>query len=49
MATIIEVKAKYCDKCEHQSYCYKPCPLALAALWNMDCEKVILHICKKDK
>lgn len=47
MATILEVKTKYCDKCEHQSYCYKPCPLVFATLWDLPCEQELLQMCKE--
>lgn len=45
--TILEVETKYCDKCEHQSYCHTPCALVLAALYDLPCEKEILQICKE--
>lgn len=48
MADLIEVKTKYCDNCYHSSYCYKPCTLVLAALWDLPCEKEIFDLCKKN-
>lgn len=47
MADLIEVKTKYCDRCYHSSYCYKPCALVLSALWDLPCEKEIFDLCKK--
>lgn len=47
MATILEVENKYCDKCENKGYCYKPCPLVTAALWDLPCEKELLRECEE--
>lgn len=47
MADLIEVKVKYCDRCYHASYCYKPCPLVLSALWDLPCEKELRDMCNK--
>lgn len=47
MATIFEVKTKYCDKCKNKSYCYKLCPLVLAALYDLPCEQELLQMCKE--
>lgn len=45
MADYNEVKAKYCDNCQNQKKCYKPCPLVNAALWGLkETEKEILNI-----
>ena len=48
MATTLEVTTKYCDKCENKNYCYKPCPLVLAALYDSPCEQKLLQMCKKE-
>ena len=47
MDTPHEVKTKYCDKCKCKSYCYKPCPLVLAALNDLPCEQELLQMCKE--
>lgn len=47
MATTLEVTTKYCNKCENKSYCYKPCPLVLAALYDLPCEQELLQMCKE--
>jgi len=47
MATILEVETKYCNKCENKNYCYKPCPLVLAALNDLPCEQELLQMCKE--
>lgn len=49
MATTLEVTTKYCDKCENKNYCYKPCPLVLAALYDSPCEQKLLQMCKKGR
>lgn len=47
MADILTVKTKYCDRCNNSSYCYRPCSLVLAALWDLPCEKEIYEKCKR--
>ena len=49
MATILEVETKYCNRCEHKNYCYKPCPLVLAALWDLPCEQELLQEFEENK
>ena len=47
MASILEVQTKYCNKCQNQSYCLKPCPLVVAALYDLPCEQELLDISKE--
>lgn len=46
MATIFEVEAKYCDRCQNRSSCYIPCPIVLAAINDLPCEQELLQMCK---
>lgn len=47
MATTLEVTTKYCDKCENKSYCHIPCPLVLAALYDLPYEEDLLQMYKE--
>lgn len=47
MAEYLEAITKYCNKCKHKSYCYRPCPLILAALNDLPCEQQLLQKCKE--
>ena len=42
MATILEVTTKYCNNCHHRGYCYRPCAVVIAAMWDLPCEKELL-------
>lgn len=46
MSNFQEVQEKYCNKCSHKQYCYRPCPLVLSALFDLPCTKEIENICK---
>lgn len=47
MAAILEVQTKYCNKCQNQSYCLKPYPLVVAALYDLPCEQELLQMCEE--